>query len=334
MTSPEAGLHAPKRKFSIVVPVYFNELNLPETVPQLIALREQLPDLDLELVFVDDGSGDRSMELLRAAQAEYPNVITVAKLTRNFGSMAAIQAGMTLATGDCVGMIAADLQDPPELFIEMLQHWRAGSKAIFAVRADREDSRSQKFFSNAYYALIRKFALPGYPSGGFDFFLVDRQIVNELARIREKNTNLMSLIFWLGHRPVMIPYVRRSRTKGVSRWTLAKKAKLFIDSFVAFSYMPIRFLSAAGLAVAVTGFLYAAFVFYEWLIQDIPVKGYAPIVILVALTSGMQMLMLGVLGEYLWRSLDETRRRPPFVIDAVYDSHPQTAGSVPATGSQ
>jgi dolichol-phosphate mannosyltransferase len=306
------------RTLSIVVPIYFNELNIPDTVPQLLALADHMPGYDVELVFVDDGSGDRSLELLLEHQRTRPDSIKVVKLTRNFGSMAAIQAGLTVARGDCVGMIAADLQDPPELFLEMLEHWQRGSKAVFAVRADREESAAQKFFSNNYYGLMRRFALSGYPEGGFDFFLIDRQVVTEINGIREKNTNLMSLIFWLGYRPVMIPYVRRSRQKGKSRWTLAKKIKLFIDSFVAFSYAPIRLISFFGLLIAIAAFVYAGVVLFSWLVGGIPVKGYAPIVILLALTSGVQMVMLGILGEYLWRALDETRRRPAFVIDDVF----------------
>ena len=305
-------------KLSIVVPVYFNEPNLPDTIPQLLALEPQLPGgMELELVFVDDGSGDRSLELLRDYQSRTPDKITVVKLTRNFGSMSAILAGLKASTGDCVGMIAADLQDPPELFVEMAEHWLRGSKAALAVRSDREESWSQKAFANTYYALIRRFALPDYPEGGFDFFLIDRQVVNDLLEIREKNTNLMSLIFWLGYRPVMIPYVRRARRAGKSRWTLSKKIKLFIDSFASFSYVPIRALSATGFLVALGAFLYAGIVLYQRLMHNIPVQGYAPIVILLALFSGIQMLMIGVLGEYLWRALDETRRRPPFVVDEV-----------------
>lgn len=315
-----------RRTFSIVVPIYFNELNIPDTVPRLLALRDALPEYHVELVFVDDGSEDGSLAALRHFQEQHPATIRVVKLTRNFGSMAAIQAGLTIATGDCVGMIAADLQDPPELFVDMLRHWEQGCKAVFAVRADREESLGQTLFSNMYYAMLRRFALRGYPEGGFDFFLIDRQVVNEINAIREKNTNLMSLIYWLGYRTATIPYVRRARQKGKSRWTLSKKVKLFIDSFVAFSYVPIRFLSALGLLVALSAFTYASWVFYHWAVRDIPVKGYAPTVILVALTAGLQMMMLGVLGEYLWRTLDESRRRPPFVIDEVFTS-PRTGVS-------
>ena len=308
------------KTFSIVVPVYYNESNLPETIPQLLALGSSLPEYQLELVMVDDGSGDDSLGVLRRFQQEYPGAITVVKLTRNFGSMAAIQAGFTVASGDCVGMISADLQDPPEIFLEMIAHWEKGNKAVFAIRQDREENQLQKVLSNTYYSLIRGLAIENYPTGGFDYFLLDRQVVTELNRIQEKNTNLMSLAFWLGFQPVMIPYIRRQRAKGKSRWTFAKKVKLFIDTFVAFSFFPIRLLSVLGLVVALGSFLYGAFVLFYWLSFGIEVKGYVPIILVLSFNTGLQMAMLGVLGEYLWRTLDEVRRRPPFVIDEIYSS--------------
>ena len=311
------------KKISIVIPVYFNESNLPDTVPQLLSLEEKLPGYSLELVFVDDGSGDRSLDVLRNYRSKSPERIKVVKLTRNFGSMSAIQAGFTVATGNCVGMISADLQDPPEIFLDMISHWEKGSKAVFAVRQDREEHLVQKVFSNTYYSLIRKFALADYPNGGFDFFLVDRQVVGDLNRIQEKNTNIMTLVYWLGYKPVMIPYIRRQRAKGKSRWTFAKKVKLFIDTFVAFSFVPIRILSALGLLVAVGSFFYGGYVLFYWYFYGIEVKGYVPIIVALAFNSGLQMAMLGVLGEYLWRTLDEVRRRPQFVIDEIYQESKQ-----------
>lgn len=308
----------PMKIVSIVVPVYYNELNLPETIPQLLALGGELPGYRLELVFVDDGSGDRSLELLLDFQARFPETIRVVKLTRNFGSMAAIQAGFTVATGDCVGMIAADLQDPPELLVEMVHHWENGNKAVFAVRQDREESAVQKFFSNSYYSLIRKFAVRDYPKGGFDFILADRQVVNEVNRIHEKNTNILTLIYWLGFKPILIPYVRRSRKKGVSRWTLRKKIKLFVDTFVAFSYFPIQLFSAIGFMVAIGSFLYGAYILLYKIFRGIDVAGWVPMMVILTFTAGLQMSMLGILGEYLWRNLDESRSRPPYVIDEVY----------------
>lgn len=307
------------KTFSIVVPVYYNELNLPDTVPHLLGLAEKLTNYQLELVFVDDGSGDRSLDTLRDFQSQFPDKIKVVKLTRNFGSMAAIQAGLTVAKGDCVGMIAADLQDPPELFLDMVKHWEQGNKAVFAVRQDREEPAIQKMFSNSYYALVRKFALQNYPNGGFDFFLIDRQVVDQVNQIREKNTNLMALIFWLGFKPILIPYIRRNRKKGKSRWTFAKKIKLFIDTFVAFSYFPIQMLSALGFLVALAAFLYGLFIFLHRIFFGVEVLGWVPTMVILTFTSGIQMAMLGVLGEYLWRNLDETRGRPYYVIDEIFD---------------
>ncbi len=306
--------------FSIIIPVYYNEPNLLDTIPQLLALAGSIPGFTLELVFVDDGSGDNSLRMLLGFQSQYPETIKVVKLTRNFGAMAALQAGLTVATGDCMGVIAADLQDPPELFVEMIHHWENGVKAVFAVRQDRDEPFLQKKFSNVYYSLIRKFAIDDYPSGGFDFFLIDRQIVNEVNRIKEKNTNPMALIFWLGFKPVLIPYIRRSRAKGKSRWTLAKKIKLFVDTFVAFSFFPIRFLSVIGFFVAIGSFFYGGLLLFYWLFFGVAVRGYVPIMLVMTFVSGIQMSMLGVLGEYLWRTLDEVRGRPYFVIDEIYDT--------------
>jgi glycosyltransferase involved in cell wall biosynthesis len=307
-----------KKRLSIVIPVYFNELNLPETIPQLLALADALPGYLLELIFVDDGSRDRSLEILLDARRKHPREIKVVKLTRNFGTMAALQAGLTVATGNCVGVIAADLQDPPELFLEMVRRWEQGVKAVFAVRSDREESLYQKTLSNLYYDLINRFAVPGYPSGGFDFFLADHQVIHEVNKIREKNTNLMTLIFWLGYQAVFIPYVRKKRAKGKSRWTLGKKVKLFIDTFVSFSYFPIRLFSFLGIIYAAISFSYGAFIFFSWLTFGIQVQGWVPMMLVLTFTAGLQMTLLGILGEYLWRTLDEARGRPLYVIDTIY----------------
>jgi dolichol-phosphate mannosyltransferase len=233
--------------------------------------------------------------------------------------MSAILAGMTVANGDCVGMIAADLQDPPELFLEMIRYWEQGTKSIFAVRQEREDPILSKLFSNLYYGFVRRFTIPNYPEGGFDFFLIDRQVAEDLKKIHENNTNLMTLIFWLGYKPILLPYVRRQRRKGKSRWTLAKKVKLFVDTFVSFSFAPIRILSMLGILVALFSFVYGAIILLSYLLGGIPVQGWTPMMLVVTFSTGLQMFMLGVLGEYLWRTLDEVRRRPPYVIDEVWD---------------
>jgi dolichol-phosphate mannosyltransferase len=307
-----------RKRLSILVPIYFNEPNIPYTVPRLQALSGQMPDFDFEYVFVDDGSQDDSLKMLLDARDKDPR-IKVVKLSRNFGSMSAIQAGLGYVTGDCVGIIAADLQDPPELFSQMADLWAKGNKVVLAVRADREESFGQKLFSAAYYLLMRKFALRDYPSGGFDFLLIDKQIVSELREINEKNTNIMSLVYWLGHTRVMIPYVRESRKHGKSRWTLAKKIKLFVDSFVNFSYAPIRFMSFLGFVTAGISFAYGVFVIASLLFGNIPVRGYTTLVALITFLLGLVMIMLGVIGEYVWRVLDETRNRPGYIVDDVFE---------------
>lgn len=300
--------------FSIVIPIYYNEDNLPHTIPRLKHLQKLLPNYDLEFVFVDDGSKDRSFQCLLEARESDPR-IKVIKLSRNFGSMAAVQAGLEYANGDCVGIISADLQDPPELFVEMINNWENGNKVVLATRSDREESFSQKLFSNSYYFLMDRFALKGYPKGGFDFVLIDKQVVGELNRIKEKNTNIMSLIFWLGYSQNSVSYVRQKREHGKSRWTLSKKIKLFIDSFVSFSYSPIRFMSMIGMITAVLSFLYGVFVIINAMFGYIPLQGWTTIIALITFLLGLIMVMLGMIGEYLWRILDESRKRPPYVID-------------------
>lgn len=313
----DKSFHDVKERFSIVVPIYYNELNIPHTVPRLQALQELLPDFELEFIFVDDGSKDNSLALL-LAEREKDQRIKVIKLSKNVGSMLAIQAGLSIATGDCVGIIAADLQDPPELFAEMIVEWQTGKKVVMAVRTDREESASQKFFSNSYYYMMDKFAIKGYPRGGFDFVLVDKQVVGEINNIREKNTNIMSLIFWLGHDQSMIPYVRKQREHGVSKWTLTKKIKLFIDSFISFSYTPIRFMSLSGMCIAIMGFLYGLFALFNKIFRSVDVEGWTAIIVILTFCLGLIMMMLGVIGEYLWRILDESRKRPGYIVDEIY----------------
>ncbi|MFF5993862.1 glycosyltransferase family 2 protein [Lysinibacillus sp. KU-BSD001] len=307
-----------KKTFSILVPIYYNELNIPHTVPRLQALEKLIPDYNLEFVFVDDGSKDNSLKLL-LEQQKNDSRIKVIKLSKNYGSMQAIQAGLNYVTGDCVGIISADLQDPPELFQKMINTWENGKKIVMATRSDREESFSQKLFSNTYYYLMDKFAIKGYPKGGFDFVLIDQQVVEELVLISEKNTNIMSLIFSLGHEQEFIPYVRQERKHGKSRWTLSKKIKLFVDSFVSFSYAPIRFMTAIGFTVALLSFLYAFFIVIAYISGLVEVQGWTSIVALITLLQGLTMMMFGIIGEYLWRILDETRKKPGYIVDEVYE---------------
>ncbi|CAM4332561.1 dolichol-phosphate mannosyltransferase [Paenibacillus endophyticus] len=306
-----------KKLFSIVIPIYFNESNIPYTIPRLKRLQEILPEYEIEFIFVDDGSKDKSLELL-LLERKIDSRIKVVKLSKNFGSMSAIQAGLHYAKGDCVGIISADLQDPPELFVKMITSWEKGNKVVLATRSGRDEAFSQRLFSNSYYFLMRRFALKDYPNGGFDFVLLDKQVVVEINKIGEKNTNIMSLIYWLGYSQDTLSYVRQEREHGKSKWTLNKKIKLFVDSFVSFSYAPIRVMSVVGIFTAILSFLYGLFVIYNAIFGLIPLEGWATIIALITFLLGLIMVMLGIIGEYLWRILDESRKRPAFIIDQAY----------------
>ncbi len=307
---------------SLVVPVYYNEGNIPVTWKVLKATLDDLPEgLTWEVVFVDDGSGDRSFARLCELQAQAPDRVRILKLTRNFGQTAAILAGLQTIRGSCCVVMSADLQDPPELILEMVRHWSRGAhKIVLATRTYRNDRFFSRWGSRIFYRLMRRFAVPNMPEGGFDFFLLDRQVVDLVNRIEEKNTFLQGQILWTGFAPALIPYTRRKREIGVSRWTLSKKAKYFIDGFVTYTVAPIRLISLLGLVVSILSFAYAVAIILSKLLWGIPITGWAPIMVSVLALSGIQMLVLGIIGEYLWRNYHETRRRPSFVVETTVES--------------
>jgi polyisoprenyl-phosphate glycosyltransferase len=301
-------------KLSIVIPVYYNEFNLPSLSEKLKETVLDNPEIDYELIFVDDGSGDNSYDELVKLRRNNDKV-KIIKLSRNFGSHTAVLAGLCHVTGDCATVISADLQDPPEIILQMLEKWKQGNNVVLAVRKDREEPFTQKLISNSYYKLMKKYALKNMPKGGFDCFLIDKKVVDILKNIEEKNTTLMGQILWCGFKTDVIYYVRKQREIGKSRWTLSKKIKLFIDSFLAFSYFPIRTMSVLGLIVSAASFIYGIVLILLKVIMDTDIQGWTSLMVVVLFMSGLQMIMLGVIGEYLWRNIDETRKRPTFIIE-------------------
>lgn len=301
------------QKISIIVPVYFNENNLPTTVPALQGTLNRLSSYEGELVFVDDGSKDKSFEILCEFAARDPR-IKVIRLVRNFGAYMALLAGLDHATGDAIAVIMADLQDPPELIDQMVAKWQNGSKLVLAERSDREDRLIDRLFASAFWGFIRKFAINTIPKGGFDFVLFDRCIADIIRTMREKNSHFMLQVVWSGFPPEIIPYTRRRREVGNSKWTFSKKFKLFVDSAIAFSFIPIRLMSLVGLTTAIIGFIAATFVVVKRIFQGEPIQGWTSIIVIVLILGGLQMVMLGVLGEYMWRTYDETRKRPHYIV--------------------
>ena len=301
---------------SIVIPVYYNELNLPHLFPRLFALAETNPQYRFEYIFVDDGSGDNSFQIL-AEMASRDARVRAVKLSRNFGSNAATLAGLHYVSGDCVAMIAADLQDPPELITTMLQRWEAGKKVVLATREDREDPFLNRLLSGAFYWLFRRLAIKEMPAHGCDFALIDRKVADMLVQMGEKNPYLFGLVLWLGFERDVVSYTRQKRALGKSRWTLAKRVKYFLDALVSFTYVPMRLVSALGMALALAGFVWAVVVVLNRILAGVPVQGWASLMTVVLVVSGVQLLTLGIFGEYLWRNFEETRKRPPFVVDQV-----------------
>ncbi|MBQ6461085.1 glycosyltransferase family 2 protein [Candidatus Saccharibacteria bacterium] len=302
------------KKLSIIVPVYYNEQNLDDLYASLNEIIFKKLDMDYELIMVDDGSGDNSYELMKKIRNNDKRVKLV-KLARNFGSHVALLAGLSHATGDCITCISADLQDPPENILEMLAKWKAGTKVVLAVRKDREESLFQKFFSNTYYRLMRRYALKDMPKGGFDSFLIDKKVASIICEMEEKNTSIMGQILWCGFKHEMIYYVRRKREKGKSRWTLSKKIKLFIDSFVSFSYVPIRFASIVGILAFVVSLVWIVVIVCTKLFVGIDTDGWTTLMAVLLLSSGLILSTLGIIGEYLWRIFDAVRNRPIYIIE-------------------
>ncbi len=305
-------------KISIIIPCYFNGENIPLTSKELLENEKNFDEGTIfEYVMVDDGSKDNTYEQLLAFKEQHPSKVTLVKLAGNVGSYNAILAGMHYATGDCNIILAADLQDPPELMPRMVEYWKKGIKFVVANRENREEGMAQRIFSNTYHRLIKKYALKNIPPGGFDLVLFDRQLREEVIKINERNTNQIYLLAWLDYDYVNIPYTRRKRVIGVSRWTMKKKVKLFIDSFVSFSFAPIRLISVIGLVLGTIALIYGIIIIISRIMGDISVQGWSAMMVTFLFVSAFQMMALGIIGEYVWRALDAARGRPNFVIDEV-----------------
>ena len=306
-----------RRTFSIVVPVFQNESNLHDTVPKLLSLQDDLPNYALELVFVDDGSSDRSLEILAKYAESFPGKIKIVKLTRNFGQTPAVQAGLRHANGSCVGIISADLQEPHELFVDMVKEWEGGARFVIGERQAREEGRLHQTISGIYWNLVRRFAFPEFPRLGYDFCLLDRQVVDDINRINEKNTSIFVLVYWLGYRPVRLPIIRRLREKGTSQWRVWKKVSFTVDTLVGFTYLPARVITLMGFTIAFLCVVYFVGALAQWFWLRAAPPGWMTVVGLMTLLGAMILVSLGIVSEYVLRILDEARKRPPYVIERV-----------------
>ena len=299
---------------SVVTPAFNESENIRALHDQL---RSTLSDnhIKWEWIIVDDHSLDDSFLIIQSLAAKHQNIRGV-RLAQNAGSHMALACGIELARGECTVVIAGDLQDPPQLIPELIKKWKGGAGVVWAAREKREGEKfSTKVLSHAYYWIVRKFiGIENTPVLGADFFLLDRRAADALNKYGETHVSILALIARMGFQQETIFYNKRKRGKGKSGWTLEKKLKLVIDSLISFTYKPIRLMSYLGGITALAGFGFAIQVIINAITGN-PTEGWTSLMVVILLIGGIQMIMLGVLGEYLWRTLDESRLRPRFLIE-------------------
>jgi polyisoprenyl-phosphate glycosyltransferase len=311
-------LNGPRRTLSIVTPVYYNAASLAELFSELTELERALNErqMELELIFVNDGSGDDSLEQLLRIKAARPTT-KVISLTRNFGAVAASKTGFQFVTGDAFTILAADLQDPAAQVLHMVDEWLAGSKYVISVRAARKDPAFTRLFAWLYYKIVDWMVVRGYPQGGFDLMLMDKAMLQYMST-SVKSTNPTVFSYWLGFPPKTLYYTRRERRHGRSRYTLRKRLKFLFDTLTGFSVTPIRVLSAFGVAVAVASFIYGFNLVVAAFRGNVETRGFVTLAVLISFFSGLILIMLGAIGEYLWRVFDAVNNKPESVIDETF----------------
>lgn len=304
-------------RLSLVVPVYNNEENLPRLFQELERLADRIPD-ELEIVFVVDGARDNSLAVLERHLPGWRLRTRLVELSRNFGSFNAIAAGLSEATGDYFAVIAADLQEPPDLIVEFHRLLKSGeTDIVLAHRTRRSDPWWSQMLSQSFWRLYRRFVVRDMPKGGIDIFGCTRQVRDRLLELKEINTNLIALLFWLGFRRTFVPYERRPRVEGRSAWTFGRKLRYALDSIFSFTDLPIRallILGSIGTAFAVVA---GVTVFVMWSLGRIPVLGYTPLMLVITFFGGLTALGLGIVGQYLWLSLENARGRPNYIIKST-----------------
>ena len=297
---------------SVVLPVYNERETLEPLRSRLLPILEEVVAGSFEVVFVDDGSSDGSDRILDA-QSAGDRRIKVIHLSRNFGHQAALQAGLDAATGNAVVLMDADLQDPPELLRRFVQEWRQGHEVVFAIRRNRKEGRLKRFAYASFYRTLKAMADVDVPLDAGDYCLMDRGVVDVLVGLPERNRFLRGLRSWVGFRQIGVECEREARVAGRPKYTLGKLVRLALSGYVGFSAAPLRASVWLGLATAAGGFLLGAGAVASKLLGIYSPQGWVSTIVVVMMVSGVQLLMLGVIGEYLARVYDEVRQRPLYI---------------------
>lgn len=307
-----------KKLISVIIPIFNEYEGIPFLVESLNSFFKVNKHINAEVVFVNDGSKDQSVKRLSELNHKFYKA-RVVSFSRNFGSHAALRAGVAHASGDFICFTYADLQDPLELIIHMKTKMEEGNDIVWAHREDTKTAMAEKTFSSMYAFLMRKFAFKDFPEKGFDVVMFNKKITAELNQNVEANSSIFLQILSLGFSQASISYKKRERKIGKSKWTLSKKIKLFIDSFVAFSFAPIRLVSIVGAIFFILGISWAVYIIFRKLIYNDLVTGWPALISVLMVGFGITNISLGIIAEYLWRTLDATRKRPVFVIDEVVE---------------
>lgn len=321
-------MHADQRQKQPLLSAVIPFLNEEECIPALISeLDQSLRQLGVpfELVLVDDGSRDRSVAVAKAEVNSRPQLnATILSLSRNFGKEAALTAGLESANGDVVVPLDADLQDPPAVIKEMLAHWRKGYDVVYAVRRQRAgESRTKRFTAYGFYRLMGRLSKTGIPADTGDFRLMDRCVVDALLRLPERSRFMKGLFAWVGFRQIAIYYDRDPRKLGQTTWNYWKLWNFAIDGVTSFSRLPLQVWSYAGLAIAILALGYGGWMVLRTLLFGIDLPGYASLMTAVLFLGGIQLLGMGVLGEYLGRIFEEVKNRPLFIVKETWQSGKQ-----------
>lgn len=311
---------------TLVIPVYRNETNLPDLLTAVAALDVQL-DGELEVVFVVDGSPDRCYEILREKLPMQPFRSKLVLLSRNFGSFMAIRTGLQNGSGDRFAVMAADLQEPPELVLEMNRVLlRKDIDVVVGVREGRQDPWATRTASKIFWGLYRRYVIPEIPPGGVDMFACNKAFRDTLLTLDERHSSLIAQIFWLGYRREVVTYTRQERVHGKSAWTLRKKINYLMDSVFSFTDLPIRLLTRIGAFGSALAALFGVFTLIAKLHGVIEVPGYAMIMLTITFLGCLNLLGLGIVGSYAWRTYENTKNRPlaiPMRVEDFGDRHEQ-----------
>jgi glycosyltransferase involved in cell wall biosynthesis len=310
-------------RLCVVVPVYNEEDALPEFHRRLAAALAKL-SLDAEIIYVNDGSNDASLQILRRLRNDDPRVAVV-DLSRNFGKEIAVTAGLDHSRGDAAVVIDADLQDPPELIPQLVAEWKSGYDVVYATRIDRGgESRLKKATAYGFYRVINQISRVKIPSDTGDFRLLSRRAVESLRQLREQHRFMKGLFTWIGYPQKGIPYNRDSRYAGTTKWNYWRLWNFALEGITSFTIGPLKMATYLGLATAVAAFIYAGVIIAKTLLHGDPVAGYPSLMVVILFLGGVQLMTVGIMGEYIGRMFDESKNRPLYFLNGYEPS--QLAG--------